>query len=175
MTMSGTLCQNLVITVIYKSYFYLFVTYFVSHFAQTMFLLVLSAFVLLYRHNTTKKQMRQESGSAVCWGTMLQAGKSRVWIPLRSVDISVDLILLVTLCALGSTQTPTEWSTRNLPRVRGGRPERNADDLTTMCADCLDNVGSLTSHNPIGLHGLLRGYLYFMEPECASCEVRTGL
>jgi hypothetical protein len=26
-----------------------------------------------------------------------------------------------------------------------------------LWADCLDNVGSLTSHNPIGLHGLLRG------------------
>jgi hypothetical protein len=25
----------------------------------------------------------------------------------------------------------------------------------------LDNVGLLTSHNPIGLHGLLRGELYF--------------
>jgi hypothetical protein len=33
---------------------------------------------------------------------------------------------------------------------------RGADNLTA--ADCLDNVGSLTSHNPIGLHGLLRGY-----------------
>jgi hypothetical protein len=30
-----------------------------------------------------------------------------------------------------------------------------------LWADCLDNVGSLTSHNPIGLHGLLRGQLYF--------------
>jgi hypothetical protein len=28
-------------------------------------------------------------------------------------------------------------------------------------ADCLENVESLTSHNPIGLHGLLRGSLYF--------------
>jgi hypothetical protein len=37
------------------------------------------------------------------------------------------------------------------------------------------NVGSLTSQNPIGLQGLLRGYLYIMETECASCEVRTGL
>jgi hypothetical protein len=26
-----------------------------------------------------------------------------------------------------------------------------------LWADCLDNVGSPTSHNPIGLHGLLRG------------------
>jgi hypothetical protein len=33
---------------------------------------------------------------------------------------------------------------------------RSADNLTTISADCLDNVGSLTSHNPIGLQGLLR-------------------
>jgi hypothetical protein len=25
---------------------------------------------------------------------------------------------------------------------------------------CLDNVGASTSHNPMGLHGLLYGYLY---------------
>jgi hypothetical protein len=28
--------------------------------------------------------------------------------------------------------------------------------METECADCLDNVKSLTSHNPIGLQGLLR-------------------
>jgi hypothetical protein len=39
----------------------------------------------------------------------------------------------------------------------------------------LDNVGSLTSHNPIVLQGLLWGSLYIMETECASCEVRSGL
>jgi hypothetical protein len=39
------------------------------------------------------------------------------------------------------------------------RRVRRADNLTTyhLLADCLDNVGSLTSHNPIGLQGLLRG------------------
>jgi hypothetical protein len=31
-----------------------------------------------------------------------------------------------------------------------------ADNLTVIY-DSLDNVGSLASHNPIGLHGLLRG------------------
>jgi hypothetical protein len=36
-------------------------------------------------------------------------------------------------------------------------------------------MGSLTSHDPIGLQGLLQGYFYFMETVCASCEVRTGL
>jgi hypothetical protein len=48
-------------------------------------------------------------------------------------------------------------------------------DRSRYFSICLGNVGSLTSHNPIGLQGLLRGQLYFMETECASCEVRTGL
>jgi type II secretory pathway pseudopilin PulG len=30
-----------------------------------------------------------------------------------------------------------------------------ADNLTAICDPILDSVGSLTSHNPIGLHGLL--------------------
>jgi hypothetical protein len=37
-------------------------------------------------------------------------------------------------------------------------PAREADDLTSI-ADCLNNVGSLKSHTPICLHGLLRGYI----------------
>jgi hypothetical protein len=42
-------------------------------------------------------------------------------------------------------------------------PVRRADNLTVICDPyCLDNVGSLTSHNPIDLDGLLRGYLYFL-------------
>jgi hypothetical protein len=49
---------------------------------------------------------------------------------------------------------------------------RQAHDLAAICEL---NVGSLTSHNPIDLHGLLLGELYFMETECASCEIRTGL
>jgi hypothetical protein len=34
---------------------------------------------------------------------------------------------------------------------------READNLIAMVADCLDSVGSSTSHNPIGLHELLQG------------------
>jgi hypothetical protein len=51
--------------------------------------------------------------------------------------------------ALGSTQPLTEMSTRNLPEGKE-RPARKADD-------CLENVGASTSHNPMGLHGLLQG------------------
>jgi hypothetical protein len=55
-----------------------------------------------------------------------------------------------------STQPLTEMSTRNLPGGKG-RPARKADNLTAICEPifCL-NMGSSTSHNPIGLHGLLQ-------------------
>jgi hypothetical protein len=44
----------------------------------------------------------------------------------------------------------------------GERPTRNSDNLTKICEPIvLDNVGSSTFHNPIGLHGLLQGQLYY--------------
>jgi hypothetical protein len=77
---------------------------------------------------------------------MLQAGRSRVRYPMRSLDFSVDLILPAAL----------EMSTRNLP---GGKwPARKADNLTATCEPIVwKNVGASTSHNPMGLHGLLQG------------------
>jgi hypothetical protein len=31
-----------------------------------------------------------------------------------------------------------------------------------LLAVCLSNVGALTSHNPMGLHGLEQGYFYLL-------------
>jgi hypothetical protein len=42
------------------------------------------------------------------------------------------------------------------PGVRGRQP------YCHLRADCLDNVGTLTSHNPVGLYGLLQGHIYFL-------------
>jgi hypothetical protein len=39
--------------------------------------------------------------SIVCWGTMLQAGKSRVLFPMRSPEFLIDLILPAAQCAWG--------------------------------------------------------------------------
>jgi hypothetical protein len=52
----------------------------------------------------------------------------KTYLPRRSLVFSIDLIFP----ALGSTQAPTEMSTRNLP---GGkvRPSRKADNLTAIC------------------------------------------
>jgi hypothetical protein len=57
--------------------------------------------------------------------------------------------------ALESTQPLTEKSTRNLPGCKG-RPERKADNLTTICESIVYKMlGASTSHNPMGLHVLL--------------------
>jgi hypothetical protein len=58
--------------------------------------------------------------------------------------------------ALGSTQSLTEISTRNLP-VGKGRPALKADNLTAIWVDDLEDMGASTFHNPMGLHGLIYG------------------
>jgi hypothetical protein len=87
------------------------------------------------------------------WGTMLQVGRSWVRVHMRSL-IFFFLFSLPNpsshTMALRFTQPLTEMSTRNLPG-EGWQPNLH------LWADCLDNVESSTSHNLIGLHGLLQG------------------
>jgi hypothetical protein len=62
--------------------------------------------------------------------------------------------------SLGSTQPLTEISTRNLPRCKE-RPAFKVDNVTAICEPIVwKNIGASTSHNAMGLHGLLQGYLY---------------
>jgi hypothetical protein len=62
--------------------------------------------------------------------------------------------------ALDSSQPLTEMSTRNLPGGKG-RPARKADNLTPSVSRLSrENIGASTSHNPVGLQGLLQGYIY---------------
>jgi hypothetical protein len=56
-------------------------------------------------------------GSVVGWDITLQAGRSRVSFPTRSLDFSIDLILPAAGIFLGAK----------------GRPAREADNLTSIC------------------------------------------
>jgi hypothetical protein len=52
-------------------------------------------------------------------------------------------------------------STRNIPGDKW-RPVRKADNVTAISEPIV--VGASTSHNPMGLHGLLQGQLYLSLP-----------
>jgi hypothetical protein len=59
---------------------------------------------------------------------MLQAGRSCLRFPMRSLDFSIDLRRTMAL----ATQPLTEMSTRSLPGGKG-RPESKADSFMAIC------------------------------------------
>jgi hypothetical protein len=61
--------------------------------------------------------------------------------------------------ALGSTQPLTEMSTRNLPGGVGGQRVSLTTLPPSLSRLSRENVGASTSHNPMGLHGLLQRQL----------------
>jgi hypothetical protein len=64
-------------------------------------------------------------GKVVGWGTMLEAGRSRIRFPMRSLDFFNWSNPSSRTMALGSTQPLTEMSARNIPGGKG-RPVRKA-------------------------------------------------
>jgi hypothetical protein len=87
---------------------------------------------------------------------MLQAGRSPVRVPNEMDFFNLPTTSSRTM-GLGSTQPLTEMSTRKFP---GGKSCRRVG-LTTLPQSVSrlsrKYVGASTSHNPMGLHGLLQG------------------
>jgi hypothetical protein len=92
---------------------------------------------------------RMARGSAVGWGTMLQAGRSRVWSLPSILPSSRTMVL-------GSTQSLAERVPGIFLGVKGGRRLR----LTTSppsVSQYLENVGASMYPTPLGLQGPLQG------------------
>jgi hypothetical protein len=89
---------------------------------------------------------------------MLQAGWSRVRIPMRALHFSIDLILPAVLCmALGSTK-PVQKSVPGIfLEVKGGRRVGLKTLPPSVCRLSRENMGASTFHDRMGLHGLLQG------------------
>jgi hypothetical protein len=97
-----------------------------------------------------KVNIRIKIGARVVgWSTVLQAGRSRVRVPMRWIFFSLPNPSSRTM-DLHSTQPLTEMSTRDLP---GGKawPARKAYNLTAICEPTVyRKCGSLDVSQPYG-------------------------
>jgi len=72
--------------------------------------------------------------------TALQADRSRVRFPMRSIGIFIDLILPTTLCSWGDSATNINEYQDYLLGGKGGRCV-GLITLILSCADCLEILG----------------------------------
>jgi hypothetical protein len=122
---------------------------------------------LLYRLITDQRKHRFHGSSVV--SCLFVAAETclpchyKQWLPLLVKLFQLSAFMSQYLTGIKSHKLllTSQYHNRTLKLSKEISTVCEISPCRHLCANCLENVGTTTSHDPMGLHGLLQGYLYF--------------